>query len=592
MNYMKVLRITGVTLILSLLLVAIPAAPALAINEISLSPSSGAVGDSITVIGDDWASTYRPGDHEYWAEIYFAKDSRNINQLIGGQSSSADTYNYLAESYDSIDSDGAFEATFTIPTRLTHGTDDEDVTTGTYYVYVTLSRDDTGDNNIIKAKETFTVTASGTLNTPSPTSGSAGTTVTLSGTGFLASYPIIFRFDSISLTPTGDQNTNTAGSFTSTVTIPQTTAGTHTIYVTVGSITKSHSFTVTANPVLNTPVPPSGPAGTDISLTGTGFPANSSITFTLDPGQIILSFKSGPTTDSAGTVNSVVTIPSSTIDGVYAITIRVGTTTQSKEFTVTGGTATTTTPTTTTTVPTTTTTTTTTQPPPSAVVNVNASGNNVGAVIGIIGAGFTPSTLVNVRFDDEVLTTATSNADGTILVTIEAPTAESGDHIITASDGTHTGTITFTIESVPPGIPQPLKPEMEVKVKTPIIFEWEEVEDVSPASNPVTYELQIATSASFGASSVVIDKKNLTAITYELSPAEELELEGRTAPYYWRIRAVDAASNASQWTGAGEFYASSPGSFPSWALYTIIGVGAVFVFLIGYWLGRRSAFYY
>ena len=155
MKLTKVLRILGVMLILSTLAAVIPAVPAFAaINEISISPTSGKIGDTVTVIGENW-DAYTPGANEYWAEIYFAKDSVNLLKLIG--SDDVNTYKFVGESDDSIDSDGYFEATFTVPSRLSDGTDDEDVTTGDYYVYVTIYKDTTGDNYIIHCISLATV---------------------------------------------------------------------------------------------------------------------------------------------------------------------------------------------------------------------------------------------------------------------------------------------------------------------------------------------------------------------------------------------------------------------------------------------------
>jgi hypothetical protein len=110
----------------------------------------------------------------------------------------------------------------------------------------------------------------------------------------------------------------------------------------------------------------------------------------------------------------------------------------------------------------------------------------------------------------------------------------------------------------------------------------------------VTYDLQIATSQTFSANSIVIDKTKLPTTSYALTPLEETELAGRIAAYYWRLRSVDAASNPSPWTGSGQFYVpgSGTGGLPSWGLYIILGIGAIVLFLVGYWLGRRSAFYY
>jgi hypothetical protein len=73
---------------------------------------------------------------------------------------------------------------------------------------------------------------------------------------------------------------------------------------------------------------------------------------------------------------------------------------------------------------------------------------------------------------------------------------------------------------------------------------------------------------------------------------EELKLATQEDPYFWRVKAVDAAFNDSDWSDTGEFFISPPFSFPKWALYLIIGVAAVFLFVIGFWIGRRTAFYY
>lgn len=605
MKFGKFLRTFGVVLLLSLLLAAFPVLPVLAANDISLSPTTGKVGDTIHVTGEDWTSYAYKGSDEYYAEVYFAKDSVSVgsSSIIGDpDNDDVDTYSFRKESNDYIDEDGNWVASFVIPTRLTEGDDDEDVESGTYYVYVTTTKidGDTGDeipSHSVKAKATFTVTGgSGTLNTPSPTSGAAGSDVTLSGSGFQVSYPIIFKFDNTTLTPkSGDSYTSTSGTFTCLITVPQTTAGTHTIYVTVGAVSVSTSFTVTASATLNSLSVATGPAGTDVTVSGSNFLASYPIIIKFDT--TTLTPKSGDAnTNTAGGFASVITIPESTA-GLHNITVTVGTVTLTAQFTVTVPQTTTTTTTSTTTTTTTTlppSSTTTTKPPGKAVLSINASGNNVGAVIGIGGAGFTPNAKVSIQFDGKEATTTTASADGVVLVTFSAPAAKAGDHTITATDGTNTGTVKFTVESVPPPTPQPVKPEMGVKVKSPIAFSWQPATDPAPASNPVTYDLQIAFSEGFTGNSVVIDKTGIATATYTLTAAEQEILAGRTAPYYWHIRAVDAASNASPWTPVMSFYAPGGGAsnFPPWALWTSIGVGAVLVFLIGYWLGRRSAFYY
>jgi len=178
---------------------------------------------------------------------------------------------------------------------------------------------------------------------------------------------------------------------------------------------------------------------------------------------------------------------------------------------------------------------------------------------------------------------------GVFIVTFAAPRSKGGDPIVTASDGTNTAEITYTVESTPPSVPPPLKPEMGLKAKSPVTLDWE---DVTDDSRPVIYTLQIATDNDFGEKDIVLEKTDLEKSTYVLTEAEELKLAGEETSYFWRVRAVDGASNASEWTGAGKFSIAAPFSFSGWPLYTILGIGAVFIFLIGYWLGRRAAWSY
>jgi hypothetical protein len=61
---------------------------------------------------------------------------------------------------------------------------------------------------------------------------------------------------------------------------------------------------------------------------------------------------------------------------------------------------------------------------------------------------------------------------------------------------------------------------------------------------------------------------------------EELKLVASEKPYFWRIKAVDGASNESDWTGASMFYAPTPFKLPSWGIYVGAVVGALLFFLI------------
>jgi hypothetical protein len=146
------------------------------------------------------------------------------------------------------------------------------------------------------------------------------------------------------------------------------------------------------------------------------------------------------------------------------------------------------------------------------------------------------------------------------------------------------------MESETPPTPQPLLPEMGVKAEQPVQFDWE---DVTDDSLPVTYSLQIASRQDFTANSIVLEKTALTESEYTLTKAEQLEPVSKEEPYYWIVKAIDGASNESQWTGTGIFYvgASLGLDMPSWIIYLLLGVGGVVIGIIGFWLGRRTAYY-
>ncbi len=75
----------------------------------------------------------------------------------------------------------------------------------------------------------------------------------------------------------------------------------------------------------------------------------------------------------------------------------------------------------------------------------------------------------------------------------------------------------------------------------------------------------------------------------ELEAAELVPLEGGEY-YYWHVRAVDAAGNVSAWSDADTFTIGGGFNWPGWLTWTLVGVGALVLFIFAIWLGRRLAF--
>ena len=139
--------------------------------------------------------------------------------------------------------------------------------------------------------------------------------------------------------------------------------------------------------------------------------------------------------------------------------------------------------------------------------------------------------------------------------------------------------------SVPePPVPVLLLPEVGVKADAEACFDWEDVAHLVP---PVTYSLQVAPDKDFTA--IVLEKSGLTGSEYTLTAEEKLSAVKKEAPYYWRVKAIDSEGNESEWSAAGSFYVGF--TMPGWITYLLIGFGVIFIGLLAFWLGRRTAYY-
>jgi len=220
-----------------------------------------------------------------------------------------------------------------------------------------------------------------------------------------------------------------------------------------------------------------------------------------------------------------------------------------------------------------------------------ASPGHVGTSITISGVGFEPNYPITVTYATTPVTvaTTTSTPEGTFIATFEVPQSEAGAHTITASDGTNSLQVLFYMESEAPPIPQPLLPEMDTKAPALAEFEWE---DVTDDSLPVTYTLQVATDEDFTAGSIVVNEAGLTDPDYTITGEDRLDPRKQEEPYYWRVKAIDAASNESQWSTPGTFYVGGFGiAWPSWRIHLWWGLGVVGAIFLGYWIGKRRAAY-
>ena len=562
MKFTKIFRILTLATIVSLLLLAIPTSPALAAREITLDPESGDIDSYFYVDGAGFShsAVYPATSPLYAVDIYFSFQEAGTGDTIGTASSDdVRTYQRIATSV-SVDENGEFKKKVTVPTRLSTGTNDEDVHGGIYYVYVTTNyrTDIVGSSDEIGAVAEFTVTA-GQI-TLSPTHGVVGTEVSITGKYFSTREDIFVTCDNEDIDiKSGDNKTSSAGGFTCKVLIIANTAGAHTIAVEDES-GHSAEATFTVEPKMAISAT-EGKKGDVVDVTGTGFGDEVGADVMLD-GTVVATTE----TDEYGNIDTSFEVPD-VAEGDYDVTVEDDDGNEySAAFTIYIATEVSISP-----------------------VTTQASPGHVGTDIVVSGVGFEPQHQITITYTSTpVVFTTTSDADGDFTYTFKAPKSEAGQHTITASDGTNTLTMTFYMESTPPPVPELLLPESDVKTASPVRFTWGAVTD---DSSPVTYNLQVATNEDFTIASIIREEKGLTTPEYTLTEEEKLEPKGKETPYYWRVKAIDSASNESVWSTPKSFYTGGGFALPSWRIHLFWGIGAAAAVAFGFWLGRRRAAY-
>jgi len=548
MKYTKIFRILSIAVILSLLMIAVPATPAQAARIIELSPESGKIGDEITILGTGFTASTETSERH--VDIYFAEDEAGTTEDIGQEVNTYEHVKTPTVGYVDDPDEGEFEITFKVPDVLNDGTDDEDVESGIYYVYVTLY-----GTTRIKAVAEFTV-ISGEI-TIDPDEGPVGTEVEINGTDFGSREDILIEYDGDAIKiEDGDEETDSDGEFEGTIIIiPESTAGDHTITV-IGDESGNEvedTFTVESEITIS---PTEANVEATVTVSGTGFASRSDIVVELDGTEVATE-----TTDSDGSFKATFEVPALK-SGTYDVEAWDEDDNSDKvDFTLTAITA-----------------------------KLDPTTGHVGTEVTVSGTGYTEGATVTIKYDTTEVATATAETDGTFSTTFKVPSSKYGDHDVTVSDDTTTKQFTFTMESETPPIPKPSLPAMGVKAEPTVHFDWEDVDDPSG----VTYTLQIATAKDFVDLAIVLEKTGLTKSEYTLTEEEKLEPTSKEEPYYWRISAIDSASNEGKWTGAGEFYvgaALAMPALPTWAMYLLFGLGALLIGILGFWLGRRTSYY-
>jgi hypothetical protein len=160
-----------------------------------------------------------------------------------------------------------------------------------------------------------------TITSFTPNSGPIGTSVVITGTGFIGVTAVTFNG-----TAATAFTVNSDTQITATVPIGATD-GPIAVTTPGGTATSATNFDVTPSaPTITSFTPTSGPVGTSVVITGTEFTGATAVTFN---GTAVTSF----TVDSATQITA--TVPAGATTGPIAVTTPAGTATSSTNFTVT-----------------------------------------------------------------------------------------------------------------------------------------------------------------------------------------------------------------------------------------------------------------
>lgn len=346
--------------------------------SINLNPTNGPNGTQLTVTGYGFAS--------------YSTVTLNFNGAAVGLTSPP-----LVQT----DSSGSFSCWFSLPIS----------TAGSKTVQAI-------DNSSHTASNTFTVTTPSIL--LSPTSGSVGSSVTVSGSNFIPNFLITITYNSTAqLTVPTTVTASSTGSFSASFIVRTSSYGNYSVSATDGINIGSANFTVTPSITLS---PSNGSVGSTVTVSGTGFTASKTVTATFAGSAVTLGGTT--TTDVNGSfLGATFTVPAQTAGAKTVVVTDASSRAGSASFSVT------------------------------PAIVLNATTGNVGSTVAVSGTGYAGSSTITIKYDGTTQTTSpstvTSLSSGAFSCTFVIPGSSASSHTVSASDASsNTATAQFAVNQV------------------------------------------------------------------------------------------------------------------------------------------------
>lgn len=295
-------KVFGALLALAFILISAPL-PALSAESnlvLTVNPSSGQVGDSVTVSGSELylsqSATFR---------IYFTNQAVNLSDGDKYVENELTSYCYFPVTNIIGDS---FTQTLNIPAYFNNRPVDED---GTYYFYL-AKLTSIANKHLILEGTPFEVTGFSEF-ALNPTEGNVGQELEISGEGFLPGEDIQILFAGVDITAeytAGAPKALSSGTFSVVAPVPVASYGENEVKVTGESSGVIATATFTVLPKI-TITPAFGRSGSTVVVDGSGFYENADICF---EGALMVSVEA-----VGGSFTEEIELPAELEPGIYTI---------------------------------------------------------------------------------------------------------------------------------------------------------------------------------------------------------------------------------------------------------------------------------
>jgi hypothetical protein len=375
----------------------------------------------------------------------------------------------------------------------------------------------------------FTVTPEITV---TPSSGTVGQTIEVSGTGFAGGEEDVeVTFDGEVVEPNTPIVVGQDGSWEATIVIPPLHRGTHTIDA-LGEWTRARDvpdvkFVVGAGILVGPPG--SYYVGDTITVKGGGFATGET--------GIRVYFEGAPVTPTFTAKG----------DGTWETSFVLSASSYGSHTVLASGTITTTV--------------TTTLSTKAKIESISPVEGAPGDSVTLTGSGFSNNKGLTVSVGGVAASENTqTQANGNVVINFRVPASPEGKQTVTATDqggATASRSDYFTVTKKVLPTPLPTSPKDHSKLRSgQVTFQW-----LTSGSN-VTYTLEISETADF--TSIFQPQSGIEESRYTLTEEEALP----KGTYYWRIKVVDDYDNESTWSDSRKFTVSP---IPIW-VWVVVGV--------------------